>query len=94
MARYGKAKTESTIGAKSTDTAEPEAVPFPKEHVFYRRISRSATARTVSVSALVKPEWDYIRIDVRPRGPSQWEWLVTPLLDSPSEPTGLARATE
>ena len=94
MARYGAAKTESTIGAKSTDSTEQEAAPFPKESVFYRRVSRSSTARTISVSALVKDTWDYIRIDVSPYGRDRYRWIVTPMLDAPPEPESTPKKTK
>ena len=85
MARYGKAKTESTLEAKSEPAADAEPKPFPAETVFYRRISHGRTARTLSVSAFVRDEWDYVRIDVRPQGRGQWVWLVTPLMDDPAD---------
>lgn len=85
MARYGKAKTESTLEAKSEPAADAEPKPFPAETVFYRRISHGRTARTLSVSAFVRNEWDYVRIDVKPHGRGQWIWLVTPLMDDPAD---------
>lgn len=85
MARYGKAKTTSTLEAKPEPAADAEPKPFPAETTFYRRISHGRTARTLSVSAFVRDEWDYVRIDVRPQGRGQWIWQITPLMDDPAD---------
>ena len=85
MARYGKPKTTSTLEAKPEAAAAEEDAPFPRHPTFYRRVSKSRTARTISVTAMVKDDWDHVRIDVRPHGRSQYVWTVTPLLDTPEQ---------
>lgn len=79
MPRYGKAPKSGLrdpVG-KQKETVED---PWKPENLrYYRKISKSVTARTVSVSAMIDPSWTFVQIDISKDGMGRTVWTFTPL---------------